>query len=79
VTSIRNAAVALLATAAAMSLAGCGTAPVPGSPGEQLWFDAAQGQDIHKVSPTLRVNGAIGYPRTDLRTYHAPRPEYIDR
>ncbi len=78
-TLIRNAAVALLATAAAMSLAGCGTAPVPGSPGEQLWFDAAQGQDIHKVSPTLRVNGAIGYPRTDLRAYRAPRPEYIER
>jgi hypothetical protein len=79
VTLIRNAAVALLATAAAMSLAGCGTAPVPGSPGEQLWFDPAQGQDIHKVSPTLRVNGAIGYPRTDLRAYRAPRPEYIER
>ena len=78
-TSIRNAAVALLATAAAMSRAGCGTAPIPGSPGEQLWFDAAQGQDIHKISPTLRVNGAIGYPRTDLRSYRAPPPEYIDR
>lgn len=62
-----------------MGLAGCGTTPVPGSPGEQIWFDTAQGYEIHNVSPTLRVNGAIGYPRTDLRTYRAPPPEYIDR
>lgn len=73
VTSIKRIAIALAATAAA-GLAGCGTMPIPGSPQEQIWFDKAQGDSIHHISPQLRIRGAIGYPRTDYQIHrHAPR------
>jgi hypothetical protein len=72
VTSIKRIAIALGAAVAAASLAGC--AASPGSIGEQLWFDKAQGYEIHHIPPDLRVRGAIGYPRTDYRFHrHAPR------
>ena len=48
--------------------------PIPGSPQEQIWFDKAQGDSIHHISPQLRIRGAIGYPRTDYQIHrHAPR------
>lgn len=77
VTSIKRTAIALGTAAAAASLAGCGTMPIPGSPQEQIWFDTAQGDQIHHISPQLRIRGAVGYPRTDYRLHrHAPR--YVD-
>ncbi len=72
VTSIKRTAVAFAAIAAAASLAGCMTAPIPGSPEEQIWFDNAQGYDIHHTSAEIRLRGGIGYPRTDFRIYRRP-------
>ena len=64
-TFIKRLAIAIGALAAAMNLAGCATSPVPVTVEEQLWFDKATGYDINHVSPELRFDGAIGYPRTD--------------
>ena len=75
VTSIEKIAVAMVAMAAAASLSGCMT--VAGSVQEQLWFDHAQGYEIHHVSPEIRFRGGIGYPRTDFRAYRRP-PLEID-
>jgi hypothetical protein len=65
VTFIKRLAIATGALTAAMNLAGCATSPVPVTFEEQLWFDKATGYDINHVSPELRLQGAIGYPRTD--------------
>ena len=71
VTPIQKIAIALLAIAAAASLGGCATAPplspIPGSVGEQLWFDKATGYDINPVPPLARMQGLRGYPHTDHR------------
>jgi hypothetical protein len=65
-------AIALGGLAVTISLAGCATSPIPGSPEEQLWFDKPVGADIIAVSPELRLDGAIGYPRTDYRSWQPP-------
>jgi hypothetical protein len=61
----KKSAIAIAALAAAVSLAGCATWPAPGSPEEQIWFDKAVGYEIHKVPPSARIDGAIGYPHID--------------
>ena len=70
-TLIKRIAIAMGATAAAASLAGCASAPllgpVPGSVMEQLWFDKATGYDINHVPPLARFQGLRGYPHTDHR------------
>ena len=77
VTSIQRMTIALAVMAAAASLAGCAAAP--GSIGEQLWFDKAQGYEIHHIPPDARVRGAIGYPRTDYRIYRHAAPVIDER
>lgn len=66
----------VLAAVAAASLGGCASAPlfapVPGSVEEQLWFDRAQGYNIHNIPPDVRVRGAIGYPRIDFSAHRHP-------
>ena len=78
VTSTKGIAIAIVTIAAAAGLAGCITAPIPGSPEEQIWFDKAQGYEIHHVPAVLRLHGAIGYPRTDFRVYQRPPPPGFD-
>ena len=65
VTLHKKLAIAIVMLAAAASLAGCATAPVSAIAEEQIWFDRAVGYEIHKVPPSARIDGAIGYPRTD--------------
>jgi hypothetical protein len=57
-------AIAIVALAAAASLAGCAT-PVSPIAEEQIWFDKAVGYEIHKIPPAARIDGLVGYPRTD--------------
>jgi hypothetical protein len=72
VTFPKKLAIAIAATAAAASLSACATSPMPGSPEEQLYFDKAVGADINHIPPQVRVEGAIGYPRTDGPGYRPP-------
>jgi hypothetical protein len=78
VTFQKNLAIAIVTITAAAGLAGCATSPVPVTVEEQLWFDKATGYDINHVSPELRFEGLVGYPRTDFRGY-APPPDYGGR
>jgi hypothetical protein len=57
-------AIAIAALAAAATLAGCAT-PVSPIAEEQIWFDRAVGYEIHKIPPHARIDGFVGYPRTD--------------
>ena len=71
VTLHRKLAIAMAAIVTALSLGGCATA-IPGSPEEQLWFDRAVGYEIHHIPPNARLEGAIGYPRTDGPGFRPP-------
>jgi len=51
VTFINKCSIAIVAAAAAATLAGCGTAPRPLSVEEALWFDKAQSYDIIPARP----------------------------
>jgi len=72
----RKLAFFFAAIAIAAGLAGCATAP--GSVEEQLWFDKAVGADIYDVPPDLRIHGAIGYPRSDVRFYPHAVPVVVE-
>jgi hypothetical protein len=65
VTLHRTLAIAVVAAVTAASLAGCATSPIPSSAEEQIWFDRAVAYEIHKISPQARIDGLVGYPRTD--------------
>ena len=73
VVKLKAMTIALLMTAAAAGLGGC-AGPTFGPLEEQLMFDRAQGYEIHQISPQQRIEGLVGYPRTDC--CFAPPPGF---
>ena len=64
--------IAIVAIAAAASLAGCGTSPRPFSIEEKIWFDKAQGGE-HEFAPVYPMHHYYSPPEFDSPPY---RPIY---